>query len=79
MKRQVKIGSVVLMIVMLSTLAAAAVQKPVVQQAGATHQLVIGAQDAITASDAGGGTLSTRDLLIITALGVGLVILILVL
>ena len=49
MRRNVKIGSVLLMIVLLSTFAAAAVQKP----AGATHQLVIGAQDVITASDAG--------------------------
>jgi hypothetical protein len=79
MKRQFKIGSVVLMIIMLSTLAAAAVQKPVVQQAGSTHQLVIGAQDVITASDAGGGALSMRDLIIIIAIGVGLIILILVL
>jgi hypothetical protein len=44
---------------------AAAVQKPAVQQAGATNQLVVGAQDVITASDAGGGHLSTRDLVII--------------
>jgi hypothetical protein len=79
MKRQVKIGSVVLMIIMLSTLAAAAVQKPVVQQAGSTHQLVIGAQDVITASDAGGGTLSSRDLIIMIAIGVGVIILIMVL
>jgi hypothetical protein len=79
MKRQVKIGSVVLMIIMLSTLAAAAVQKPVVQQAGSTHQLVIGAQDVITASDAGGGRLSSRDLIIMIAIGVGVIILIMVL
>ena len=79
MKRQIKIGSVVLMIIMLSTLAAAAVQKPVVQQAGSTHQLVIGAQDVITASDAGGGKLSSRDLIIMIAIGVGLIILIMVL
>ncbi|MDP2914659.1 MAG: hypothetical protein Q8O91_04315 [Candidatus Aminicenantes bacterium] len=67
MRRQVKIGSVLLMVVLLSSFAAA-VQKPAVQQAGqagTTHQLVIGAQDVITASDAGGGYLSTRDILII--------------
>ena len=64
MRRQVKIGSVLLMVGLLSSFAAA-VQKPAVQQAGTTHQLVIGAQDVITASDAGGGYLSTRDLLII--------------
>ncbi len=78
MRRQVKIGSVLLMIVLFSTFAAA-VQKPAAQQAGTTNQLVIGAQDVITASDAGGGTLSTRDLLIMIAIGVGLIILILVL
>jgi hypothetical protein len=52
------------MVVLLSSFAAA-VQKPAVQQAGAANQLVIGAQDVITASDAGGGYLDTRDLLII--------------
>ena len=74
MKRQVKFGSVLLMIVMLSTMAAAA-QKPAVQQAGASDQLVIGAQDVITMSDAGGGRLATRDILIIGVLGVGLLVL----
>jgi len=64
MKRHVKIGSVLLMVVMLATFAAA-VQKPAAPQAGATSQLVIGAQDVITASDAGGGDLSTRDILLI--------------
>jgi len=52
------------MIVLLSSLAAA-VQKPAVQQAGTTNQLVIGAQDVITASDAGGGYLSTGDIILI--------------
>jgi hypothetical protein len=52
------------MVVMLASFAAA-FQKPAVQQAGTTSQLVIGAQDVVTASDAGGGYLSTRDLLII--------------
>ena len=78
MRNWIKIGSILLMIVFLSSFAAA-VQKPAVQQTGGTAtQLVIGAQDVITASDAGGG-LSSRDILIITALGVGLIILILVL
>ena len=63
MKRRIKIGSVLLMIVLLSGFAAAAVQKPAAQQAGTTGQLVIGAQDVITASDAGGGALSSRDLI----------------
>ena len=44
MRRLVKIWSVVLMVVMFSSLAAA-VQKPAVQQAGTANQLVIGAQD----------------------------------
>jgi hypothetical protein len=53
------------MVVLLFSFAAA-VQKPAAQQAGTTNQLVIGAQDVITASDAGGG-LSSRDLIVITA------------
>ena len=64
MRRRIKIASVLLMVVLLSSFAAA-VQKPAVQQAGTANQLVIGAQDVITASDAGGGYLDTRDLLII--------------
>ena len=79
MRKQVKIASVLLMVVLFSTMAAAAVQKPAAQQAGTTGQLVIGAQDVITASDAGGGTLSSRDLIWIILIGVGVVILILVL
>ena len=77
MRRLVKIWSVVLMVVMFSSLAAA-VQKPAVQQAGTTNQLVIGAQDVITASDAGGGRISSRDLLVITVIGVGVLVLALV-
>lgn len=64
MRKQIRIGSVLLMVVMLASFAGA-FQKPAVQQAGTTTQLVIGAQDVVTASDAGGGYLSTRDLLII--------------
>jgi len=75
MRRQVKIWSVLLMIVLVSSFAAA-VQKPAVQQADTSTQLVISGQDVITASDAGGGALSSRDLIIIIALGVGLLILI---
>ena len=71
MKRQIKVICVLLMVVWLSSFAAA-VQKPAVQQAGTTHQLVIGAQDVITASDAGGGYLNTRDLLIIILVVLGL-------
>jgi uncharacterized lipoprotein YbaY len=79
MKKQVKIASVVLMVVLLATMAAAAVQKPAPQQTQTASQLVIGAQDVITASDAGGGALSSRDMIWIILIGVGVVILILVL
>jgi len=64
MKKQIKIGSVLLMIVMLSSLAAA-VQKPAVQLAGSSTQVVDIGQDVITASDAGGGRLNQRDILIV--------------
>lgn len=64
MRRQVKIWSVLLMIVLASSYAVA-LQKPALQQAGTSTQLVISGQDVITASDAGGGYLSTRDLVII--------------
>ena len=64
MKTGLKMGSVLLMVVMLATFAAA-VQKPAVPQAGAANHFVLGAQDVITASDAGGGYLTTRDILII--------------
>jgi len=66
------------MIVMVSSFAAA-FQKPAVQQAGTTNQLVIGAQDVITASDAGGGALSSRDLLLIATIGVVILVIALVL
>ena len=73
MRKRIKIVSVLLMVVCLASLAAA-VQKPTVQQAGAANQIVISGPDVITASDAGGG-LSSRDLLLITAIcGVVLVI-----
>lgn len=78
MRRQAKIWGVLLMIVMVSSFAAA-VEKPALQQAGTTNQLVIDAQDVITASDAGGGALSSRDILILAALGVALLVLIAIL
>jgi hypothetical protein len=53
------------MIVLVSSYAVA-LQKPALQQAGTSTQLVISGQDVITASDAGGG-LSSRDLIVITA------------
>jgi len=66
------------MIVMVSSFAAA-FQKPAVQQAGTTNQLVIDAQDVITASDAGGGAISSRDLLLIATIGVAVLVIALVL
>lgn len=68
MRKMVKIGSVLLMVVMLTTFAAA-LQKSPVQQAGTSgtsstsSQLVISGADVITAADAGGGYLSTRDII----------------
>jgi hypothetical protein len=59
------------MIVLVSSFAAA-VQKPALQQADTSTQLVISGQDVITASDAGGGAISTRDLVIIILVIVGL-------
>jgi len=78
MKRQVKIWGVLLMIVLVSSYAVS-LQKPVLQQAGTSAQLVLSGQDVITASDAGGGYLSSRDLLLITAIGVVILVVALVL
>lgn len=64
MRKRVKIGSVLLMLVMLASFAAA-VQKTAVAPAGTSSQLVLDGQDVITASDAGGGYLSTRDIVLI--------------
>jgi hypothetical protein len=72
MRNLVKIGSVLLMIVMLASFAAA-FQKPAVAQAGTSTQLVISGQDVITASDAGGGDLTTRDVVLICVIILALV------
>jgi hypothetical protein len=64
MRKQVKLWSVLLMLVLASSYAMA-VEKAAVQQAETTDQLVIGAQDVITASDAGGGYMSTRDIILV--------------
>jgi len=64
MRKWIKIGSVLLMMGMFASYAAA-VQKPAVVQAGASSQLALSGQDVITASDAGGGFLSTRDIVLI--------------
>ena len=76
MRRRIKILGVLLMIALVSSYAAA-LQKPVPQQADSSIQLVISGQDVITASDAGGG-LSSRDLLIIIAVGVGILVIALI-
>jgi len=64
MRKKIKLWSVLLMIVLVSA-SAMAVEKTAVQQAGTTDQLVISAQDVITASDAGGGYMNTRDILLV--------------
>jgi hypothetical protein len=64
LKRHVKIGSVLLLVVLLASFAAA-FEKPAVDQAGTSTQLVISGPDVITASDAGGGYLSTGDIVLI--------------
>jgi hypothetical protein len=71
MRKRIKILGVLLMLVMVASYAAA-LQEPVLQQADASAQLVISGQDVITASDAGGGAISTRDLIIIILVIVGL-------
>ncbi len=72
MKKHVKIGSILLMFTMLATFAAA-IEKPAVPQAGAATQFVLGAQDVITASDAGGGYLTTSDILLIVLIVLALI------
>jgi len=76
--KNVKVWSALLMIVLLSSYAVAAIQQTEVQQTETTNQIVIGAQDVITASDAGGGYLSSRDLLVMAVIGVGVLVLALV-
>jgi hypothetical protein len=74
MTRLAKVWGVLLMIALVSS-TAVAFQQP----AGAAAQLDIDGQDVITASDAGGGALSSRDLLIIIAIGVAILVIVLVL
>ncbi|MCJ7523656.1 MAG: hypothetical protein MUP71_00360 [Candidatus Aminicenantes bacterium] len=64
MKKQIKIWSVLLMIVLASSLAMAA-EKTAAPQPEPTVQIEIGAQDVITASDAGGGYMTTRDIILV--------------
>jgi hypothetical protein len=77
-QNQIKIWSFLLMILMLTSFAAA-VQQTETQQMQTSNQLVIDAQDVITESDAGGGYLSSRDLILIIAVGVGILVLVAVL
>ncbi len=67
MKKQTKIWSALLMIVLASSLAMA-VEKPALEGSDTAVQLEIGAQDVITASDAGGGYMSTRDIVIVVVI-----------
>jgi hypothetical protein len=64
MRRTAKVCSLLLMLVLVSSLAPA-FEKPAAVQGAPANQIVIGSQDVITASDAGGGYLSNRDILII--------------
>ena len=72
MKRQIKVWGVLLMIVMVSSYAVA-LQKPALQQAGMSIQPAMSGQDVITASDAGGGYLSTGDIILIVIIGLAIV------
>jgi hypothetical protein len=72
MKRQIKVWGVLLMIVMVSSYAVA-LQKPALQQAGTSIQSAMSGQDVITASDAGGGYLSTGDIILIVIIGLAIV------
>lgn len=78
MRKQVRFWSVLVLVALVSSYAAAA-QKPALQQADTSAQLVVSGPDVITASDAGGGALSSRDLLLITAIGVVVLVIALVL
>ena len=67
MRKQIRIWSVLLMLVLVSSYAVA-LQKPALQQSGTSAQLVLDGQDVITASDAGGGYLSTRDIILVVVI-----------
>ena len=67
MRKQIKIWSVLLMLVLASSYAVA-LQQPAPQQAGTSAQLDLGGPDAITASDAGGGTMTTRDIILVVVI-----------
>jgi hypothetical protein len=87
MKKQVKFWSVLAMVLLLSSFAAA-VEKTALPQAGTSDQvvigtqtaatgektavqsdqLIIGSQDAVTAQDAGGGYMSSRDIILVVVI-----------
>lgn len=67
MKKQTKVWSALLMIVLASSLAMAA-EKDAAPQPEPTVQLEIGALDVITASDAGGGYMSSRDIILVVVI-----------
>lgn len=64
MTNPTKIGSALMLIVLLAGFTAA-VQKPAAPQAPASAPLVIAGADAVTAADAGGGYLTNRDILLV--------------
>jgi len=72
MRRRIKIGSVLLLVVLLSSFAAA-FEKPAVEQAGTSTQLVFSGPDVITASDAGGGYLTTGDIILVVLIVLALI------
>lgn len=78
MKKQAKVWCIFMLLVLVSSYVSA-YQEPIPQGADSSQQLVIGGQDVITASDAGGGYLSSRDLILIIALGVGILVLVAIL
>jgi len=55
----------VLLLIMLVATSAVAFDRQQIQPTGTAHQIEIGGQDVITASDAGGGYLTTQDILLI--------------
>jgi len=78
MKKQVKVYCILMLLVLVSSYVSA-YQEPIQQGADSSQELVIDGQDVITASDAGGGYLSTRDLILIIAVGIGILVLVAVL
>lgn len=63
MKKQVTLWSILLLIMLASSLGA--VEKTAPAGPDTIIQLEIGAQDVITASDAGGGSMASRDILLV--------------